>query len=185
MPPQPDPTPDDDGSPPARPVDEAKSVLDQLELRLKRTLGFLGSLFAGFFLFFFQRLPKWTYEVVREFVRRISHYLGQVGRIVMYTVLVVVLMVALAAMLVGIPYGLYAVGTPIVVPIVVAGLEVVAILFAVQRYLWKKWKKYRARKAQQRAQVELPVCAVCGVECVQKSPTVCPACGEPWRGLKV
>jgi uncharacterized paraquat-inducible protein A len=94
-------------------------------------------------------------------------------------------MVALAAMLVGIPYGLYAVGTPVVVPIVVAGLEVVAILFAVQRYLWKKWKKYRVGKGQQKAQVELPVCGVCRHECAEKSPVVCPSCGEPWQSLKV
>jgi len=181
----PDPNPDDENGQTARPVDEAKSALDQFELRLKRAVGFLGSLFVGFFLFFIHRLPKWTYQVVREFIRRISHYLGQVGRILVYTVLVVVLAAALIALLVGIPYGLYAVGTPVVVPIVVAGLEVVAILFAVQRYLWKKWKAYRARKAQQKVQIELPVCAVCGVECVDKSPTVCPACGEPWRSLKV
>lgn len=124
MPPLPPVPSNDEGARPVgRESDAAQSALDTFKAGLRCAVVCLGNMFKGFDLFFVHRLPKWTYE----FVRRISHSLGQVGRIVVYSALVVLLAVAF----VGFPYGLNAVGVPLPVTFVVAALEVVAILVAV------------------------------------------------------
>ena len=165
--------------------DEVLSLLGRIERFLEWVQNYLARIIEGIFVFFFKRLPRWTFDFIRHCFEHIWIYIGRLIRVVIRLVIVIVLAVILGLIVIGPGVALYhyTEAHPLAM-LTWSVLIVIALLFAFQRRLWKLYMDSRERlRARQSQRL---VCGHCNtLHSGSTPPFFCSYCNQKWTDAEV
>ena len=165
-------------------ADESLTFLGRVEEFLAGIERLLRRLIYGIGVFFLHRIPKWTYEFIRDCLENVWTYIERAARILFRLSRVMIWSAVLLAIVVGPFLALNQSGAPDWTHLVWGLMIGCAIVFGFRRHIRQEIE--RVRDAMRARRGGLEVCS----HCKRKPrgavpPAHCDNCGNPWKGERI